>query len=57
MILEGIGATVLAHGGVPVRDLLIESGTAITVHEIGDLVAARTVEEATLEGLAVGSVI
>ncbi len=57
MILKGIDATVLAHGSVPVRELLIETGTSITVHEIGDRVAARTVEKATLEELAVGWVI
>ncbi len=57
VVVEGLVATVLAHGSVPVTDLrradLDLDG--VEVHEIGDRVAARTVEEAVLEGLEVGA--
>jgi hypothetical protein len=45
----------MALGGQPVCDLLVPAGQRQEVHEIGDRVSARTVEEAVLEGLKVGS--
>lgn len=55
VILEGIAATVLSCGNVPVKDLTLDMIGADEVYEVGDCVAARTVEEAILEGLQVGA--
>ena len=57
VILEGIGATVIAHGALPERSLVLDDLAGIEVHEIGDRVAARTVEEAVLDGLVVAAAI
>ncbi len=55
VIVEDVAATVLSHGNVPLKDLTRELVDAPEVFEIGDCVSARTVEEAVLEGLKVGS--
>lgn len=55
IILEDVVSTVLVQGNLPVKDLTIESVDAPLVFEIGDCVAARTVEEAVLEGLTAAS--
>lgn len=55
-LLEGVGALVLAQGHQQVDGLLtaLEAGN-VPVFGIGDCVAPRTVEEATLEALRVAS--
>ena len=56
VIIDGVGSLVLAQGHEPVDDLsagLLAEGRE--VHLVGDCLAPRTVEEAVLEGLQVGS--
>lgn len=55
VILENIIATVLSCGNVPVKDLTLDAIGADEIYEIGECVAARTVEEAIFEGLQVGT--
>lgn len=56
VVVEGVTATVLSMGHVPVDGLLRElDGWEGEVHAIGDCLAPRTVEEAVLEGLQVGA--
>lgn len=55
VMIDDVAATVLALGGQPVRDLQVQAGPVRQVHEIGDRVSARTVEEAVLEGLQLGA--
>lgn len=59
VILDDVAALVLAQGHTSVdgllRDLQLEGGRE--VHGIGDCLAPRTVEEAVLDGLRVGSVL
>ena len=55
VLVEDVTATVLAQGNVPVKELAVDDVDAPIVHEIGDCVSARTVEEAILEGLTVAS--
>ncbi len=55
VILEDVTATVLSHGGVPDRRLVLDDLHGPEVFEIGDRVAARTVEEAVLDGLVVAA--
>ena len=51
VILEGVDTLVLCIGQVPRRTLLDElQGLNIALHDIGDCRAARTAEEAVLEG-------
>lgn len=58
VILSDVAATVLTQGNVPDTDLdlvgLLEL-PGLEVHEIGDRLAARTVEEAVLDGLRIGT--
>lgn len=56
VLLEDVVATVLTQGNVPVTDLTADL-PGVEVHEIGDRLAARTVEEAVLEGLKVGTLL
>jgi NADPH-dependent 2,4-dienoyl-CoA reductase/sulfur reductase-like enzyme len=56
VLVEGVSGLVLALGHEPVEtlgDTLTEHG--FEVHLVGDCLAPRTVEEAVLEGLQVGS--
>jgi len=53
VLVEDVAAVVLAQGNVPVRDL--DALEDVRVLEVGDCVAARTVEEAILDGLLVGT--
>ena len=56
VVVEDVGALVLALGHEPVDDLLTSlDGYAGEVHGIGDCLAPRTVEEAVLEGLKVAA--
>ena len=55
VILPDVVATVLVQGNVPVTDLTVEGIPGLEVYEIGDRLAARTVEEAVLDGLHVGT--
>jgi NADPH-dependent 2,4-dienoyl-CoA reductase/sulfur reductase-like enzyme len=67
VVVEDVAALVLAHGHVPETALLDElsgrddlrsaSGGRIEVHGVGDCLSPRTVEEAVLEGLRVGTTI
>ncbi len=67
VIVEDVAALVLATGHVPESGLLDElsarddlrspTGLPIEVHGIGDCLAPRTVEEAVLDGLRVGTAI
>jgi hypothetical protein len=59
VVVEGVAALVLAQGHVAQDALLRELETAWggEVHGIGDCLSPRTVEEAVLEGLRVGSAI
>lgn len=61
VLAEGVSALVLAQGHDPVDDLLSQladvPGAPFAVHAIGDCLAPRTVEEATLEALQVASAI
>jgi hypothetical protein len=70
VIVEDVAALVLASGSVPEAALLDElsagaaagalvsaAGRPVEVHGIGDCLAPRTVEEAVLEGLRVGTAI
>jgi pyruvate/2-oxoglutarate dehydrogenase complex dihydrolipoamide dehydrogenase (E3) component len=56
VLVEGVAGLVLAQGHQPVDALgstLVDEG--LDVHLVGDCLAPRTVEEAVLEGLQVGS--
>jgi 2,4-dienoyl-CoA reductase-like NADH-dependent reductase (Old Yellow Enzyme family) len=56
VVVDDVAALVLAQGHEPVDGLLHELvGYGGDVHAIGDCLAPRTVEEAVLEGLTVGS--
>ncbi|MCU1669278.1 MAG: FAD-binding protein [Blastococcus sp.] len=56
MLIEGVAGLVLAQGHEPVEVLSEElADGAWDVHLVGDCLAPRTVEEAVLEGLQVGS--
>lgn len=60
VLVEGVNALVLAQGHEPVDDLLRELTdvpASFSVHGVGDCLAPRTVEEATLEALRVASVL
>jgi NADPH-dependent 2,4-dienoyl-CoA reductase/sulfur reductase-like enzyme len=68
VVLDDVAALVLAHGHDPVDDLLLELTAAaadpsdpvlcgVLVHGVGDCLAPRSVEEATLEALQVASAI
>jgi NADPH-dependent 2,4-dienoyl-CoA reductase/sulfur reductase-like enzyme len=59
VVVDDVAALVLAVGHEAVDDLLVslESDTRFEVHGIGDCLAPRTVEEAVLEGLRVGTAI
>ena len=57
VIIDGVAALVLAQGHTSVDDLLLElqADGRREVHAVGDCLAPRTVEEAVLEGLKVGT--
>lgn len=55
VVLDEIASTVLNQGRVPDCGLAVADLPVPEVHEIGDRVAARTVEEAVLEGLVVAA--
>lgn len=58
VLIEGVAAVVLAQGNLPVRDLDLESLADIeglATYEAGDCISARTVEEAVLDGLIIGT--
>ncbi len=57
VIVDDVASLVLAQGHHPVDGLLrgLEARTDLEVHGVGDCLAPRTVEEAVLEGLRVGS--
>ena len=55
VLIEDVAAVVLAQGNVPVRAADLEELEDTRVFEVGDCVAARTVEEAILDGLLVGT--
>ena len=55
-MIEEVAALVLAQGHEPV-DGLLRDLEGFDVRPIGDCLAPRTVEEAVLEGLVVGSAI
>ena len=57
VIIDDVAALVLAQGHLPVDGLLreLEESGAFTTYAVGDCLAPRTVEEAVLEGLRVGS--
>jgi 2,4-dienoyl-CoA reductase-like NADH-dependent reductase (Old Yellow Enzyme family)/thioredoxin reductase len=55
ILLSDVAAAVLSHGSLPCDDVVVAPAAGRAVHEIGDRVAARTVEEAILEGLVAGS--
>ncbi len=57
VIIEDVTALVLAQGHLPVDGLLrdLEDSGELEVYGVGDCLAPRTVEEAVLEGLRVGS--
>ena len=58
VIVEDVAALVLAQGHEPVDDLLAPiDGFGGEVRAVGDCLAPRTVEEAVLEGLRVGTAI
>ena len=59
VIIDKVAALVLAQGHESVDDLLraLEDDDTVEVHGVGDCLAPRTVEEAVLEGLRVGSAI
>jgi hypothetical protein len=60
VLVEGVSALVLAQGHEPVDDLLRRLSDVpadFSVHAIGDCLAPRTVEEATLEALRVATAI
>ncbi len=59
VVVDGTAALVLAQGHDAVDGLLreIEGSEAFEVHAVGDCLAPRTVEEAVLEGLRVGSAV
>ena len=58
VLVEGVAALVLAQGHTPVDPLSeVLAQLPLEVHQIGDCLAPRTVEEAVLEGLQVGSAI
>ena len=59
VIIDKVAALVLAQGHDSVDDLLraLEDDDTVEVHGVGDCLAPRTVEEAVLEGLRVGSAI
>ncbi len=62
VIIEGVASLVLAQGHEPVDELATvlaaaDGGFGGELHQIGDCLAPRTVEEAVLEGLRVGSAI
>ena len=56
VLIEPASALVLSAGHLPVTGLAAAlAGSGLDVHEIGDCLAPRTVEEAVLEGLTVAS--
>lgn len=56
VLIEPASALVLAQGHRPVTDLADALvGTGLDVHQVGDCLAPRTVEEAVLEGLTVAA--
>jgi NADPH-dependent 2,4-dienoyl-CoA reductase/sulfur reductase-like enzyme len=59
VLVHDVAALVLALGHLPVDGLLreLEGTSAYEVHAVGDCLAPRTVEEAVLEGLRVGSLV
>ncbi len=59
VVVDGTAALVLSQGHVAVDGLLreLEDAAVFEVHAVGDCLAPRTVEEAVLEGLRVGSVL
>lgn len=57
VVVDDVGALVLAQGHVSNDELLIELGSRSNVHGIGDALSPRTVEEAILEGWRIGAAI
>ncbi len=59
VIVDDVASLVLSQGHHSVDGLLreLEGRTDLEVHAVGDCVAPRTVEEAVLEGLRVGSLV
>jgi NADPH-dependent 2,4-dienoyl-CoA reductase/sulfur reductase-like enzyme len=58
VLVEGVAGLVLAQGHEPVETLSATlAGRGFEVHLVGDCLAPRTVEEAVLEGLQVGTVL
>ncbi|MGV9862437.1 hypothetical protein [Rhodococcus koreensis] len=58
VLVEGVGAVVLAQGHASVADLLeVDGFPRERIHAVGDCLSPRTVEEAVLEGLTVVSAI
>jgi len=56
VLVEEVAGLVLAQGHASVDDLLTElAAEPVEVHGVGDCLAPRTVEEAVLEGLKVGT--
>jgi 2,4-dienoyl-CoA reductase-like NADH-dependent reductase (Old Yellow Enzyme family) len=56
VLLEGVAGLVLAQGHAPVDELSDElAELPVEVHQVGDCLAPRTVEEAVLEGLQVAT--
>ena len=59
VIVDDVASLVLSQGHLPVDGLLreLEDRDDLEVHAVGDCLAPRTVEEAVLEGLRVGSLV
>lgn len=58
VIIEPVSALVLSQGHLPVDDLSADLAAAgVEVHLVGDCLTPRTVEEAVLDGLKVGSLV
>ncbi|HEX9033635.1 MAG TPA: FAD-dependent oxidoreductase [Streptosporangiaceae bacterium] len=56
VLIEPACALVLSQGHLPVTGLADSlAGTGLEIHQVGDCLSPRTVEEAVLEGLLVGS--
>jgi 2,4-dienoyl-CoA reductase-like NADH-dependent reductase (Old Yellow Enzyme family) len=59
VMINDVSALVLSQGHLPVDGLLteLEAAGSFEVHAVGDCLSPRTVEEAVLEGLRVGSLL
>ena len=59
VIVDDVASLVLSQGHTSVDGLLreLEGRVDLEVHAVGDCLAPRTVEEAVLEGLRVGSLV